>query len=163
MMRIMKIFSEELVAQAVRNLHIADLSRATIGEVLLVAQYLEKETGIPFVRMDQGSPGLPANQYGIEAEKARATRREDLLQEQISEIDVTDINEKIAKNTTKLHAITEWDGTDPAEYEDGGNGILDVLHREFHEYEKTHGSIKSIEYIDGNPKNCAADNLKLKV
>ena len=87
---------------------------------------------------------------GIEAEKARATRREDLLQDQISAIDVTDINEKIAKNTTKLHAITEWDGTDPAEYEDGGNGILDVLHREFHEYEKTHGSIKSIEYIDGN-------------
>ena len=74
MMRIMKIFSEELVAQAVRNLHIADLSRATIGEVLLVAQYLEKETGIPFVRMDQGSPGLPANHYGIEAEKAALDR-----------------------------------------------------------------------------------------
>lgn len=74
MMRIMKIFSEELVAQAVKDLHIADLSRATIGEVLLVAQYLEKETGIPFVRMDQGSPGLPANHYGIEAEKAALDR-----------------------------------------------------------------------------------------
>lgn len=70
----MKIFSEELVAQAVKSLHIADLSRATIGEVLLVAQYLEKETGIPFVRMDQGSPGLPANHYGIEAEKAALDR-----------------------------------------------------------------------------------------
>ena len=74
MTRIMKIFSEELVAQAVKDLHIADLSRATIGEVLLVAQYLEKETGIPFVRMDQGSPGLPANHYGIEAEKAALDR-----------------------------------------------------------------------------------------
>ena len=74
MMRIMKIFSEELVAQAVKDLHIADLSRATIGDVLLVAQYLEKETGIPFVRMDQGSPGLPANHYGIEAEKAALDR-----------------------------------------------------------------------------------------
>ena len=52
----MKIFSEELVEQAVNNLHIADLSHATIGEVLLVAQYLENATGIPFVRMDQGSP-----------------------------------------------------------------------------------------------------------
>ena len=70
----MKIFSEELVAQAVKALHIADLSRATIGEVLLVAQYLEKETGIPFVRMDQGSPGLPVNQYGVEAEKAALDR-----------------------------------------------------------------------------------------
>ena len=74
MMQIMKIFSEELVAQAVKALHIADLSRATIGEILLVAQYLEKETGIPFVRMDQGSPGLPVNQYGVEAEKAALDR-----------------------------------------------------------------------------------------
>ena len=70
----MKIFSEELVEQAVRELHIADLSRATIGEVLLVAQYLEKNTGIPFIRMDQGSPGLPVNKYGVEAEKAALDR-----------------------------------------------------------------------------------------
>ena len=70
----MKIFSEELVEQAVKNLHISDLSHATIGEVLLVAQYLENATGIPFVRMDQGSPGLPVNQYGVEAEKAALDR-----------------------------------------------------------------------------------------
>lgn len=70
----MKIFSEGLVAQAVHELHIADLSRATIGEVLLVAQYLEKKTGTPFIRMDQGSPGLPVNKYGVEAEKAALDR-----------------------------------------------------------------------------------------
>ena len=70
----MKIFSEELVEKAVRDLHVADLSKATIGEVLLVAQYLEKETGIPFIRMDQGSPGLPVNRYGVEAEKAALDR-----------------------------------------------------------------------------------------
>ena len=70
----MKIFSEELVNQAVADLHIADLSKATIGEVLLVAQCLEKQTGIPFVRMDQGSPGLPVNSYGVEAEKAALDR-----------------------------------------------------------------------------------------
>ena len=70
----MKIFSEELVEKAVKELHIADLSKATIGEVLLVAQYLEKETGIPFIRMDQGSPGLPVNQLGVEAEKAALDR-----------------------------------------------------------------------------------------
>ena len=70
----MKIFSEELVEKAVKKLHIADLSRATIGEVLLTAQYLEKETGIPFIRMDQGSPGLPVNQLGVEAEKAALDR-----------------------------------------------------------------------------------------
>ena len=70
----MKIFSEELVAKAVSELKIADLKRATIGEVLLVAQYLERETGIPFIRMDQGSPGLPLNLYGVEAEKAALDR-----------------------------------------------------------------------------------------
>lgn len=70
----MKIFSEDLVEKAVKELHIADLSRATIGEVLLVAQYLEKETGIQFIRMDQGSPGLPVNQLGVEAEKAALDR-----------------------------------------------------------------------------------------
>ena len=70
----MKIFSEELVAQAVSELKIADLSRATIGEVLLVAQYLENKTGIPFIRMDQGTPGLPVNQFGVEAEKEALDR-----------------------------------------------------------------------------------------
>ena len=62
------------MAKAVEELHIADLKRATIGEVLLVAQYLEQKTGIPFIRMDQGSPGLPVNHYGVEAEKAALDR-----------------------------------------------------------------------------------------
>ena len=65
----MKLFSEELVAEACTANSVADLSTATIGEVLLVAQYLENRTGIQFVRMDQGSPSLPINKYGVEAEK----------------------------------------------------------------------------------------------
>ena len=40
--KVMRIFSDELVAEAVRVNHVADLSHATIGETLLVAQYLEK-------------------------------------------------------------------------------------------------------------------------
>lgn len=65
----MKIFSEPLVTEACQKCSVANLSNATIGETLLVAQYLEKKTGIPFIRMDQGSPGLPINKYGVEAEK----------------------------------------------------------------------------------------------
>lgn len=65
----MKIFSDEMVAEATRANHVTDLSHATIGETLLVAQYLEQKTGIPFIRMDQGSPGLPVNRHGVEAEK----------------------------------------------------------------------------------------------
>ena len=64
----MKVFSEALVEEARVACRVADLSRATIGEILLVAQYLERKTGIPFIRMDQGSPGLPPNRLGVAAE-----------------------------------------------------------------------------------------------
>ena len=65
-----KVFNEDLVASVAREMKIADLQNATIGDILLVASRLEELTGIPFIRMDQGSPGLPANRIGIEAEKA---------------------------------------------------------------------------------------------
>ena len=65
----MKIFSDELLIEACRACFVPDLSKATIGQMILIAQYLEKKTGIKVVRMDQGSPGLPMNKYGIEAEK----------------------------------------------------------------------------------------------
>ena len=65
-----KVFSKELVEQVVKEMKVADLRNATIGDVLLVASRLEQLTGIPFIRMDQGSPGLSANKIGIEAEKA---------------------------------------------------------------------------------------------
>jgi aspartate/methionine/tyrosine aminotransferase len=70
----MKVFSEALVEEARVASRVADLSQATIGEILLVAQYLERKTGIPFIRMDQGSPGLPPNHYGVEAEKEALER-----------------------------------------------------------------------------------------
>lgn len=65
-----KVFNEDLVASVAREMKVADLQNATIGDILLVASRLEELTGIPFIRMDQGSPGLPANRVGIEAEKA---------------------------------------------------------------------------------------------
>lgn len=65
-----KVFNEDLVASVAREMKVADLQNATIGDILLVASQLEELTGIPFIRMDQGSPGLPANRIGIEAEKA---------------------------------------------------------------------------------------------
>ncbi len=70
----MQVFSKELVESVAREQHVADLANATIGDVLLVASKLEELTGIPFIRMDQGSPGLPANRIGIEAEKAALDR-----------------------------------------------------------------------------------------
>jgi len=65
----MKVFDDALIAEACKACYVPDLSTATIGQMLLIAQYLEKKTGTKVVRMDQGSPGLPMNRYGIEAEK----------------------------------------------------------------------------------------------
>lgn len=65
----MKIFSEELLEEACRAGHVTDITTATIGETLLVAQYMAGKTGIPFIHMDQGSPGLPINRCGVEGEK----------------------------------------------------------------------------------------------
>ena len=72
----MKLFSEDIVERAAAACNVGDISHATIGEMVLVSQWLQKETGIPFVRMDQGSPSLPQNRYGIEAEKAALDRGE---------------------------------------------------------------------------------------
>lgn len=65
-----RVFSEELVGEVVDELKITNLEKATIGEVLLLASRLEQKTGIPFIRMDQGVPGLKPCQIGIDAEKA---------------------------------------------------------------------------------------------
>lgn len=65
-----RVFSEELVDRVVDELKITNLEQATIGQVVLLAQRLEQLTGIPFIRMDQGVPGLEPCRIGLEAEKA---------------------------------------------------------------------------------------------
>lgn len=64
-----RVFSRELVNQVVDELKISKLENATIGEVVLLASRLVQLTGIPFIRMDQGVPGLDPNRIGTEAEK----------------------------------------------------------------------------------------------
>lgn len=55
----MKIFSEELVEKAVKELHIANLAQATIGDVLLVAQYLKRKRGFLLSAWIRDLPVLP--------------------------------------------------------------------------------------------------------
>ncbi|MDR2894171.1 MAG: pyridoxal phosphate-dependent aminotransferase [Alistipes sp.] len=64
------VYSKESVERVVEELRIPRLEGATIGEVVLIARRLEETTGIPFVRMDQGVPGLAPCRIGTEAEKA---------------------------------------------------------------------------------------------
>lgn len=62
------------VDQVCAKFGITSLANATIGQVLLVARELETTTGIPFIRMDQGVPGMEPCRIGIEAEKEALDR-----------------------------------------------------------------------------------------
>lgn len=64
-----RVYSQKLVDRVVDELKITDLEQATIGQVVLLASRLEELTGIPFIRMDQGVPGLEPCRIGTEAEK----------------------------------------------------------------------------------------------
>lgn len=64
-----RVYSQQLVDRVVDELKITDLEQATIGQVVLLASRLEELTGIPFIRMDQGVPGLEPCRIGTEAEK----------------------------------------------------------------------------------------------
>ena len=63
-----------------------------------------------------------------------------------------DLTSAITKNATDIAMISELKGCENGVegYDDSGNGILDVLHREFHNFERTHGLIKEIKVVDGN-------------
>ena len=59
---------KEIVEKAIEKLHIKDFSKATIREVVAIASTIEKETGLEFIRMEMGVPGLPAAEVGVNAE-----------------------------------------------------------------------------------------------
>jgi aspartate/methionine/tyrosine aminotransferase len=62
--------SPNIVRQAVRDLGIDDFSKATIREVVAVAGKIERETGLEFIHMEMGVPGVPPPAVGVEAEVA---------------------------------------------------------------------------------------------
>lgn len=64
-----QIFSKEMVADAAAELGITDLASATIGQVVYMALLLQERTGIEFVRMDQGVPGLEPSIVGRRAQQ----------------------------------------------------------------------------------------------
>lgn len=69
-----EIFSRNLVAQTQQELKIESLATATIGQMLSLAATLERKTDTPFVRMDQGIPGLSPCQIGMQSEKEALDR-----------------------------------------------------------------------------------------
>lgn len=59
---------KEVVNKAIEELYIKDFGKATIREVVAIAGKIEKETGLEFIHMEMGVPGLPAPSVGIDAE-----------------------------------------------------------------------------------------------
>lgn len=61
-------FSKEIIDRKIRELRISDPGKASIREIVALANLVEEETGEKFVRMEMGVPGLPPAQIGVEAE-----------------------------------------------------------------------------------------------
>ena len=59
---------KEIVDRLVSGLGIQDFAKATIREVKQVAAMAEKESGVEYIKMEMGIPGLPAAQVGVEAQ-----------------------------------------------------------------------------------------------
>ena len=59
---------KELVDKLISDLGITDFAKATIREVKQVAAKAEKESGVEFIKMEMGIPGLPAAQVGVDAQ-----------------------------------------------------------------------------------------------
>jgi len=60
--------NKELIDGLIAKFGIQDFAKATIREVKQVAATAEKESGVEFIKMEMGIPGLPAAQVGVEAQ-----------------------------------------------------------------------------------------------
>ena len=59
---------KEIVDELISELGIKDFAKATIREVKQVAAKAEKASGVEFIKMEMGIPGLPAAQVGVDAQ-----------------------------------------------------------------------------------------------
>lgn len=59
---------KEIVDGLIQEFGIQDFAKATIREVQLVASVSEKKSGVEFIKMEMGIPGLPAAQVGVDAQ-----------------------------------------------------------------------------------------------
>ena len=59
---------KEIVDGLIAQMGIQDFAKATIREVKQVAAMAEKESGVEFIKMEMGIPGLPAAKVGVDAQ-----------------------------------------------------------------------------------------------
>ena len=59
---------KDFVENEVNNLHIKSLSTASIREIVKLAHNIENKSGLRFIHMEMGVPGLPPNPIGVKAQ-----------------------------------------------------------------------------------------------
>ena len=59
---------KEIVDTLIAQLGIQDFAKATIREVKQVAAMAEQQSGVEYIKMEMGIPGLPAAKVGVEAQ-----------------------------------------------------------------------------------------------
>ena len=62
--------AKEVIDRIAKENQLSNPGKASIREMRKMIKDVEKETGIEFVKMEIGSPGLPASQVGVEAQIA---------------------------------------------------------------------------------------------
>src|SRR5574344_10766 len=60
--------SRELIDKAISEFGIKDFAKATIREVKAIAANAEKVSGVEFIKMEMGVPGLPPSSVGVKAQ-----------------------------------------------------------------------------------------------
>ena len=60
--------SKKVVDEIIEELHIQDFGNATIREVKQTASIAEQRSGVEFIKLEMGIPGLPAARPGVEAQ-----------------------------------------------------------------------------------------------
>ena len=62
-------FDRRFLQEALKQLDIADIARATIRQSGDIARIMERTTGEEFLHLEMGVPGLPPERVGVEAER----------------------------------------------------------------------------------------------
>ena len=64
------MISKQLVDELFAQFGTDDINQLSIRQVGKLVSQIEQQSGVEFIHMEMGVPGLPASQIGIEAEKA---------------------------------------------------------------------------------------------
>jgi aspartate/methionine/tyrosine aminotransferase len=68
------LINEEMFSSVLRDMEVVDIADATIRQLGAIATTLQQRTGIEFLHLEIGVPGLPPEQVGVEAEIAALQR-----------------------------------------------------------------------------------------